>query len=448
MKRTLLAGVAGLSALGSASGEGLYYAGSESQESTPLKWTVGINFTYDDNVNPTATPVIPDPNNPGGLLANPGYKEEAFSANPYVGLSFVSTNPQTTWDVYARLGLIYYFDKPSASGSDDLYTQARAGVNLTHRFNERLRLSSRSFVSYELEPDYAYGYATSRQVGEYFYWETDNALGYRWTERLATYTGLALRGLSYDSNVPNADRFTWEAYNQFRYQVSPQAVVTAEYRYGQTTADGLASDATDQYALLGVEYRLSPNTIFVAKAGVQLHDVDTVSGNGDTTNPYFEAALNSQINSAFRVRAFARYSNENYDTVRTVFGAINGTNQFDLYEFTSRETLRLGVSADYTLSQRLSLFAGVDYIPASFDNGLLRNSAAQPPAQIGDDFGGIPAAVSGLSEDMFNAYIGVSVKLTDRITGDVSYNYTDSSSDLFANTYNRNRINVGVRAEF
>ncbi|MFD0892734.1 hypothetical protein KBB96_15020 [Luteolibacter ambystomatis] len=445
MKRTLLAGVAGLSALGSAYGQGLYYAGSESQENSPLKWTVGINATYDDNVNPTSPAVFINPIT-SAVTPNPGYKESAYSLNPYVGVSFVSANPQTTWDVYGRLGLIYYLDAPSASGSEDLYTQARAGVNLTHRFNERLRLSSRSFVAYELEPDYAYGFASSRQVGEYFYWETDNSLGYRWTERLATYTGLTLSGLTYDDNVPNADRFTWAVYNQFRYQFTPQTVGTAEYRYSQTEGDGLASDATDQFILVGIEHRLSPNTIFVAKAGAQLHDVDSTIGDGSTTNPYFEAALNSQINTAFRVRAFARYSNENYDTVRTVFGATSAgpVVQFDQYEFTSRETLRLGVSADYTVSSRLSVFAGVDYIPASFDDGVLANNLAVsgpfPP--------GVPARVSGLSEDLVNAYIGLSVKFTDRITGDVSYNYTDSSSDLYANSYNRNRINVGVRAEF
>src|SRR5690606_38862378 len=101
-----------------------------------------------------------------------GAKDSAVSVNPYVGLSFVSVTPQTTWDVYARLGLIYYFDQPSAAGADDLYGQARVGANLTHRFSERLRLSSRNFLAYELEPDYSYGYASTRQVGEYFFWQT------------------------------------------------------------------------------------------------------------------------------------------------------------------------------------------------------------------------------------------------------------------------------------
>jgi len=415
MKSNLLAGIAGLAAIGSVHAEGLYYVGNEAKESIPLKWVVGANLTYDDNVNPTSA------------VTGTG-SGDAVSVNPYVGLSFVSITPQTTWDVFARLGMIYYIDKPGNSATDDTYTQSRLEANVTHRFNERLRLVSRNFVSYELEPDYAYGYASNRQVGEYFYWQTDNALGYRWTERLATYTGISFSGLNYDSSVPNADRLTTTLYHQFRYQLSPQTVVTADYRYAETSGDNLASDATDHYILAGIEHRFSPTTILIARAGAQIHQVDSL-GSSDSTSPYVELNLNSQINSAFQVRAFLRYGLENYDTVRAV-GIPTA-----LYEFDSRQTLRIGVNAEYAISQKLSIFGGVDYIPSQFDDGRLKSGVG-------------PATASGLSEDLINAYIGLSVKFTDTITGDVSYNYTDSSSDLFGNDYDRNRVNLGIRAEF
>jgi hypothetical protein len=44
--------------------------------------------------------------------------------------------------------------------------------------------------------------------------------------------------------------------------------------------------------------------------------------------------------------------------------------------------------------------------------------------------------------------VGLSVKFTDMLYGTVSYNYTDSESDFPDQSYNRNRISVGVRAEF
>lgn len=394
----------GFLSVATASAQGLYHVGSEAQESLPLKWVVGANVTYDDNVSPGFGP-----------------KEDSFGLNPYVGLSFVSITPQTTLDVYARLGLIYYLDEPTGGNSEDLNSQSRAGINITHRFSERLRLSSRNFVSYELEPDYSYGYASSRQLGEYFYWQTDNSLGFRWTERFATYTGFRLTGADYD--LANNDRFTWELYNQLRYQLGPQTVLTGDYRYSETTGDGFASDSTDQYILLGVEHRFSPNTIGIARAGVQLREVDEGS---DSTSPYVELALNSQVTQQFSVRAFTRYGIESYDTVRFVPGGI--------VEYSDRRTLRFGLASEYAISPMLSVFSGVDYVPASFGEGR----------QVGP---GAPD-LSDRDEDIVNAYIGLSMKFNDYLTGTASYNYTNSSSDFPNNDYDRNRFSLGVSAEF
>lgn len=409
MKRKIPFGLLGLIAVGSASAQGLYYVGTEAQESLPLKWVVGASVIYDDNVSPGY-----------------GSKEESFGFNPYVGMSFVNITPQTTWDVYARLGLVYYFDAPDSM--DDVSSQSRAGVNLTHRFNERLRFSSRNFISYELEPDYSYGYASSRQAGEYFFWQTDNSIGFRWTERVATYTGFRLTGTDY-ADVSNNDRFTWELYNQFRYQLSPQTVLTGDYRYAQTSGDGVSSDSTDQYILAGVEHRFSPNTIGIIRAGVQLRDVDDGS---NSTSPYVEFALNSQINQQFRIRSFARYGMESYDTVQSFDTNSDGLADTTV-EFDDRQTLRFGVSGEYSISPMLSVFGGIDYIPTSYQSGRV-----------------IPggASFSDQDEDIFNAYIGVSMKFNDYLTGTASYNYTNSNSDISGRDYDRNRISVGLSAEF
>jgi hypothetical protein len=409
MKRKFVHLVSAALTLGVATAaEGLYNIGSEAQESIPLKWAIGADLTYDDNVTPGYLP-----------------EEDSFSINPYVGLSFVNMTPQTTWDVYARVGAIYYFDQPKAA-TDSTYAQLRAGVNLTHRFDERLRLSSRNFVSYELEPDYAYGFATSRQAGEYLFWQTDNALGYRWSERLATYTGFTLTGLSY-ADIENQDRFTWTLYNQFRYQLTPQqTVLTLDYRYSDTIADGYASDSNDQYILAGIEHRFSPNTILIARAGLQIRSVDR----GDNSNnPFAELTLHSQVNQDFLIKGFLRYSVEPYDTVQTIGSGI--------YDFSQRQTLRIGIAGEYKISPKLTLFGGVDYIPSTFDDGNLVYPASGPPSTAG-----------GYSTDLINLCMGLSVKFTDYLYGSVSYNYTDSSSDFLNQDYTRNRISIGLRCEF
>lgn len=409
---TLFATVAAVS-LASAN-QGLYYIGSEAQDSMPLKWVLGVDVTYDDNVTP------------GTVVEN-----DSFAITPYVGASLVNMTPQTTWDVYARLGCIYYFDEPTAVGADDLYTQARVGINLTHRFSERLRLSSRNFIAYELEPDYSYGFATTRQVGEYLYWQTDNSLGYRWTERLATYTGFTLTDLDYqDSDVQ--DRFIWSVYNQFRYQLNPQqTVLTLEYRYSETDGGSIASDTSDHYVLAGIEHRFSPTSILLARAGAQFHDVDAGSS---ATSPYAEVTLRNQVTEQLMIRAFARYGLEAYDTVQSWASA---PAVVGLYDFDQRETFRLGLSGEYALTPMFTVFGGVDLIMANMDDGRKVGGAAAAPLTAG-----------GFSQDLINVYMGISMKFNDNMFGTLSYNYTDSSADFANQDYDRNRVSLGFRYEF
>jgi len=410
MKRKLPLCFLGLLAIGSASAQGLHYVVNEPEESLPLKWVVGTTATYDDNVYP-------------GF----GSEQSSMSINPYVGLSFVSMTPQTTWDVYARLGLIYYMDAPV--GMDDINSQSRAGINLTHRFSERLRFSSRNFISYEMEPDYASGYASSRATGAYFYWQTDNSIGFRWTQRFGTYTGLRLTGLQYsDTNYNN--RLTWELYNQCRYQLTPQTVLTFDTRFSETAGDTLSSDYSDQYYLIGAEHRFSANTVGIVRAGMQLHSVS--DGSNDSTSPYVEFALTSRINEQFSVSAHARFGIEGYDSVQSLPSGA-------LVEYDDRQTLRLGVSGEYAISPKFSIFGGVDYMPYTYAAG--RYLVSVPPPDLRPN-------VPDMDEDTINAYLGLSMKFNQMLTGSLSYNFTTSSSDISSRDYNRNRISLGLSAEF
>jgi hypothetical protein len=413
LKRKLSAGLFCIGLVGSASAQGLYYVGSEAQESLPLKWVVGASAFYDDNIN----------------AGNSGPQAGSFGLNPYVGLSFVNITPQTTWDVYARLGLIYYAD--AAPGVATTNSQSRAGVNLTHRFSERLRFSSRNFIAYELNPDYSSGIANSATTGEYLNWSSDNSVGFRWTERLGTYTGLTLNGNSY-ADSSNNDLFTSTLYNQLRYQLGPQTVLTQDYRYAINNASGLADDSTDQYILVGLEQRFSPHTIGIIRGGVQLHSVDgggsTSTGGGSYTSPYLELAFNSQLSQQFSVRAFARYGIESNDTVQFD----SSTGQTAVYNDT--QSLRLGVSSEYTISPMFSVFAGVDYIPTSYADG----QSISAPFQDASD----------LNSNLISLNIGLTAKFNDYLTGTLSYDFQDSISDIDNQDYTRNRVSLGVSAEF
>jgi uncharacterized protein (PEP-CTERM system associated) len=98
----------------------------------------------------------------------------------------------------------------------------------------------------------------------------------------------------------------------------------------------------------------------------------------------------------------------------------------------------VGIRGNYEFSPRLSAFTGIDYIPADFGDGRLVAVQA-----------GLPAlTANGIREDLFNIYAGVNVRFTYRIYGSLSYNFTTADSDFVGQSYDRNRVTVGVHAQF
>ena len=395
--------------------EGLYYTGTEAQESLPIKWSLGVNAIYDDNWR-------------AGSSTD---SDSSMAVMPNLGVSFTSNTPQTTWDVYGKLGLIYYFDAPEFDENrapiEDTFSQSRLNASFSHNFTERLKFMSRNYVANELEPDYSYGSASGRTGSENFTWMTDNSVGFRWTERLGTYTGFRFSGLRVDTDQENNndDRTTIEAYEQFRYQLSPQSVLTSEYRYAQTDGSDFASDSTDQYFLVGVDHRFSPNTIGIFKTGAQLRDVDKGDGG---LGPYLEIALQSQINQQFRLGAYTRYGAEVNNTVLT-------DDEGNNYDYEDLRVLRVGGNGRYTVSKDLSLLAGGDFI---FSNYMDGRDVDNPNIYGQDKY-----------ETNLNGYVGMSYKLTDYLFGNFYYTYTQTFTDISdEREYDRNRITLGLSAEF
>ena len=389
--------------------QSLFYI-EDSEEPFPLEWVAGADMIYDDNMLP------------GGDT-----KDASFAINPSIALSSRATTPQTVWDIKALLGFIYYFDKPIGAGGDDINSQSRVTADLLHNFSERVRFVNHSLVAYELEPAYSNGYATSRVLGAYTTWSTDNAVGYRFTERIGNYFGCRLTNTTY-SDAEDNDRFNWELYSQFRYQLSPQTVLTPEYRYSQLVSSGVASDSTNHYFTFGAEREFSSNLKGVGSVGLQYREVDQ----GDSSSsPYLQIAINAQLNKDFTVRAFTRYGIEAYDTVLVDPNPAIGSVEFD-----DKRTLRIGLSSDYAISQSLSLKGGVDYIPSSFRKGR----SLEEPAYNG--------SISDAYENLLNAYVGLTVEINDIFSISSYYNYTNSSSDISTRSYDRNRISVGANAKF
>jgi hypothetical protein len=371
---------------GVASAQGLFDVNpNESEsESLPLKYTVGVALGYDDNVFPTT----------------PGPESSSSYMKGTVGANLVVRNEQTSWDLNALLGVTNYFD--DAVTNDTTYN-ARLAYNLNHRVNERVRFVSRNFFNYGLDLGNFYGAVTARDINEYTYLSTDNAIGYRWTERLATYTGVAFSMVNYDDNIRDVDSYS--IYNQFRYSLDQVATLTANLRFEYSE---FAFGNTDRLtASVGYERRLSDVSSLVGEVGAQF---------ADSNNGYGSLSYNYQVNTQLRARAFARYSQEDTDTV-----FVGG-------RYEDKTALRIGAAADYTLSPKITLTLGGNYTMSDYAEG---------------------GALADGEWDQFDIYAGASYKISDAFSVSASINHTTSEATVIPNRdYDRNRYELGVNYTF
>ncbi len=403
--------LAGLLPCATVSAQSLYSIApndDEAAESLPLTYVAGVNFGFDDN----PTPLF------GGLNSNDG---GATFLSGFVQANWTNVTPQTTWDVFARLGVRFYLDGLEGTNVDDTVYSARAGVNYTHRFSERLRFSSRNFLAYEIEPDFDFSIGSDIRSGQYFRWSTDNSIGYRWTDRLGTQTGVTFSGIVFE-DLDDSDFNTITLRHDFRYRFSPQTVITGGYRY-RTVNNDAGGDTGSHFLVGGVEHRISPTSAIVLRAGAQITDPD---GGGSTGAPFIEAALRSQLTSQLNTNVFARYSSEGFN--RSLIDLAG--NRFN---FEDSQTFRVGARATYALNPRVSLFGGINVILTSYDDQILNP-------------GDVPA--TGDQETIFHANAGASYQLNDNLFLTSSYNFTNADSDFSGRSFSRNRVQVGIQTTF
>jgi hypothetical protein len=422
MKKTVFISALCLAAGGLLSAQGLYNImpnDDEATDSSPLSWLVGGNIGWDSNASPQFSEVA-------GVDT-----DEVLYLSAFVQANYVNKTPQTTLDLWARVGILYYLDAIDQSGGgapatrvdSDTYPSFRGGLNFVHRVNERLRLRSRTNVAYEQEPDYDYGVATDRRNGSYFIYSTDNSASYRWTERLATSTGYRLSGVTFDE-VDRNDYVRHLFYHQFRYRATPSTVWTAAYRT-QFQSNDAYTDSRSHYFVVGAEHELSPTTVMVVRGGAQAQDID----GGDTNwSPYAEATLRTVLSESASLRAFARYGLEDRNrAIATQDGLIP---VIGIYE--ERRVFRIGTQGSYMVSEKLTLFAGANVIYTGYENKV----------------GGMPAAPGSLDETIFNVNAGGSLEVYDNLYVTGSINFTDSSSDADIRDYKRTRVQLGVQSAF
>ncbi len=364
-------------------------ARDEFERKMPFAVTLSAGAGYDSNANTS--------------------KEHAKSSsylNAGVGIDYQGGDRRTNYTVGASYGAFYYLDPPD--GSDSYLQNARVNFSLRHKFSETTSLTDSAYVAYEFEPNYAIGSGTTRRSNEYLYYYNDIALSHAWSRTFSTTTGFTISGFDYQKG-DSEDYKSYLFHQEFRYALTKLTALAVDYRYSFANYDNGFGDYTSQYFLAGLDHHFNRALFGSFRVGAEIRDRDN---GGSNSNPYFEGNLSYRADKHTSFNTYARY----------------GFEDSSVGSFQSRESLRVGVTGNHALTDRLNLNAGLHYIHDTSEDSA--------------------SGEGGFTDNVFSLGAGLDYALYKNISLTTNYGFTTTSSGNASREYNRHNVSVGVRATF
>lgn len=387
-------------------------------ERLPFKITVDVRNGYDSNPLTRSGETLRFADT-GEIARNPqtgaplliDEVEESWFSSASILLEKALGGPRTSLNVNFTAGVTQYWDLDQ----DETDPLLRLGLEFSHKVTPRLDVAANTYLTYQSEPDF-YDQLTAltngRRNGNYFYSNSVLSASYRWTPKFSTVTSYSFVSVIYeeDSAANIEDRYENYLSQQFRYLILPKTTLLAEYRVGFVSYDtDNGRDAFDQFILGGVEHRLGPKLSASISSGVQLRDED---GGANRTSPYVEGTLSYAYSPMSSLSAFTRYGLENSSLVDST---------------TENETFRIGLRVNHGFTAKLKGNAAVYFQNTEF-------SGAAPGVDR--------------SEQTVNASAGLTYFVTPHIYLNADYSFSMVDSDRDFNSYDRNRVSLGVGAQF
>lgn len=358
----------------------------------PLTVTLDVAGGYDSNTNQS-------PNN----AHDSGYIQGGAS------LDYKGGDRRTAYNITASYSGFYYLDPPPST--DDYLQSARVGLNVRHKVNPRLAITDSLYVAYEFEPNYAVGSGTTRRTEPYLYGYNDLSVSYAWSRKFSTVTGYTINGIDYQEAAYSGESFLSHIFHQeFRYAVTQLTTAALDYRFSTASYDNGFGDYHSHYILAGLDHNFSRRLVGTFRVGAEFRERDN---GGSETSPYAEGNLSYRADKETTVSLYGRY----------------GFEDSSIGTFQSRKSIRIGVTAQHRLTDRLNTTAGLHYIHDSFDD-----SAAN--------------ADSNYDEDVFSASAGLDYLLFKNISLTTRYSFTTVNSGNDLRDYDRHNVSVGLRATF
>jgi hypothetical protein len=319
-------------------------------------------------------------------------------------------------------GITYYYQHISNQNYD---INLSGHFVLQYKATPRLTLGSDVLVAYLTEPSFNYAVGLNTRAGNYFYTLDRFSASYLWAPRFSTLTHYTLTVINYDDNsVGNLqDRVENHFGNEFRFLLTPITALIGEYRLELVSYTQAQNplDSTTHFVLGGFDHTFNPYLTVSVRAGAQFR---SYSDGGTRNSPYVEANLNYAVGRRTTISWTNRYGLEEPN----VSTASNPT------------VFRTGLEGKFNLTPRIITTLGLYYVHSDYP-------AAVTPLFFGDFIIG-EVITPPFTQDEFDGTIGLRYAITPLIGAQLGYHYTEVTSDMGGQHYNRNRVFGGFNVTF
>lgn len=355
----------------------------------PVLISVAIRTGYDDNFR--TAPV------PSGLW----FTEEQLT------LAYDRRDDRTEFSILAGAGVIErYGQQPDENAS--------LVGSLNHHFTERLSLQANMDAAYRADPDFSANVGPTRRAGNYFRMVDQLSLTYQWSRRVSTVSSYSLGLIRYENAAVASftDREEHTFGEEFRFEVFPTTVLTADYRFLVVDFFALARDSTTHYATFGVEHSFSQRLQAKVRMGASFRAFER---GGESVDPDFEGSVDYLLNRKSSVAWSIRYSVEQATTPESF----------------SQTTFRTGLQFRYEVTPRVSSAIGFNY----------HHDENQPLGSSG-------GTESISSVNAYELLLNVHYQINRFIALDLGFARSETNSDDPTQDYTRNRYSIGLSFTF
>jgi hypothetical protein len=360
---------------------------------TPVKIYATISSGYDDNVNTQ--------NNKQG---------SAFTSGNVI-LDYTFGDPRLQLILNGGAGGTYYYEHISGQSYD---IDLKGSLGITYKSSPRLTLGSTLLVEYLTEPSFDAPGGLNSRNGNYLYTTDKIFVNYAWSQRFATKTSYTFEAYNYDNSSIGtfSNRVSNTFGNEFDFKLVPTTSLVAEYRYAIVSYENASLNSTTQFALGGIDHAFNPRLTASFRGGAEFRSYDQ---DGDHIGPYFEGSVTYVLGKRTSVTW-----NNNY-----------GLEEPDLPGSQSRTTFRTGLQTKFNLTSRISSSIDLFYVH--------------------DVYNALPSGTimgAAFTENSFDGSLSLRYAITQLLSVEAGYHYTDISSDVVSREYSRNHVFAGVSLSF